>query len=300
MQDLWSHLAAHHKNPPSECVRSCSEGLGGGPYDGTMSNEIQTWHYGLVARWWAEFNEGGNDIAFFQNVIERCGGAALEAGCGTGRLLLPFLRSGLDVDGSDVSPDMIAWCAAKAEADGLSVNLYTQAMHELDLPRRYCTVVLCGAFGLGGDRSTDLEGLRRIHSQLESGGTLVMDHHLGKYNLDSDTMWQIPENLELPGPWPDKGDRRRMSGGGELELRTRLVGVDMAARSIVREISVLQFDSGIEIANDVYSIVICSYSATEVENMLIEAGFGEVRVTGTLEVQDPALDAERIVFEATA
>ena len=46
--------------------------------------------------------------------------------------------------------------------------------------------------------------------------------------------------------------------------------------------------------------MICSYSATEVENMLIEAGFGEVRVTGTLEVQDPALDAERIVFEATA
>jgi hypothetical protein len=38
----------------------------------------------------------------------------------------------------------------------------------------------------------------------------------------------------------------------------------------------------------------------EVENMLIEAGFGEARVTRTLEVQDPALDAERIAFEATA
>jgi|TARA_B110001454_G_C12688529_1_gene421306 SAM-dependent methyltransferase len=265
-----------------------------------MSNEIQTWHYGLVARWWAEFNEGGSDVAFFQKIIERCGEPVLDAGCGTGRLLLPFLRSGLDVDGSDVSPDMIAWCAAKAEADELPVNLYTQAMHELDLPRRYCTVVLCGAFGLGGDRSTDLEGLRRIHSQLESGGTLVMDHHLGKHNVDSDTAWQIPENLELPGSWPDKGDRRCMSGGGELELRTRLVGVDAAARSIVREISVLQFDSGVEVANDAYSIVICSYSAMEVENMLIEAGFGEVRVTGTLEVEDPALDAERIVFEATA
>ena len=264
-----------------------------------MSNEIQTWHYGLVARWWAEFNEGGSDVAFFQKAIERCGEPALDAGCGTGRLLLPFLRAGLDVDGSDVSPDMIAWCTAKAEADELSVNLYTQAMHELDLPRRYCTVVLCGAFGLGGDRSTDVEGLRRIHSQLESGGTLVMDHHVGKHDVGSDTMWQIPENLELPGSWPEMGDRRRMSDGRELELRTRLVGVDAAARSIVREISVRQFDSGVEVANDAYSIVICSYSAMEVENMLIEAGFGEVRVNGTLEVQDPALDAERIAFEAT-
>ena len=281
-------------------LRFYSEDLLGPPYDGTMSNETQTWHYGLVARWWAEFNEGGSDVAFFQNVIERCGEPALDAGCGTGRLLLPFLRSGLDVDGSDVSPDMIAWCAAKAEADALSVNLYTQAMHELDLPRRYRTVVLCGVFGLGGDRSTDLEGLRRIHSQLESGGTLVMDHHLGKHDVDSDTTWQIPENLKLPGSWPEMGDRRRMSDGRELELRTRLVGVDAAARSIVREISVRQFDSGVEVANDAYSIVICSYSAMEVENMLIEAGFGEVRVNGTLEVQDPALDAERIAFEATA
>ena len=281
-------------------LRFYSEDLLGPSYDGTMSNEIQTWHYGLVARWWAEFNEGGSDVAFFQKAIERCGETALDAGCGTGRLLLPFLRAGLDVDGSDVSPDMIAWCAAKAEADGLSVNLYTQAMHELDLPRRYRTVVLCGVFGLGGDRSTDLEGLRRIHSQLESGGTLVMDHHLGKHDVGSDTMWQIPENLKLPGSWPEMGDRRRMSDGRELELRTRLVGVDAAARSIVREISVRQFDSGVEVANDAYSIVICSYSATEVENMLIEAGFGEVRVNGTLEVQDPALDAERIAFEATA
>ena len=281
-------------------LRFYSEDLLGPSYDGTMSNEIQTWHYGLVARWWAEFNEGGSDVAFFQKAIERCGEPALDAGCGTGRLLLPFLRSGLDVDGSDVSPDMIAWCAAKAEADGLSVNLYTQAMHELDLPRRYRTVVLCGVFGLGGDRSTDVEGLRRIHSQLESGGTLVMDHHVGKHDVGSDTMWQIPENLKLPGSWPEMGDRRRMSDGRELELRTRLVGVDAAARSIVREISVRQFDSGVEVANDAYSIVICSYSATEVENMLIEAGFGEVRVNGTLEVQDPALDAERIAFEATA
>ena len=75
-----------------------------------MDGEIRTWHYGLIARWWAEFNHGGSDIEFFQNTIRRYGQPALDAGCGTGRLLLPFLHSGLDVDGSAVSPDMIAWC----------------------------------------------------------------------------------------------------------------------------------------------------------------------------------------------
>jgi hypothetical protein len=127
-----------------------------------------------------------------------------------------------------------------------------------------------------------------------------MDHHLGKHDVDSDTTWQIPENLKLPGSWPEMGDRRHMSDGRELELRTRLVGVDPVARSMVREISVRQFDSGVEVANDAYSIVICSYSATEVENMLIEAGFGEVRVTGTLEVAAAQQDENRITFEAMA
>ena len=82
-----------------------------------MGQDVTTWHYGLVARWWAEFNVGGDDVGFFWDAIERCGEPALDAGCGTGRLLLPFLRSGMDVDGSDVSGDMLGWCATKAESE---------------------------------------------------------------------------------------------------------------------------------------------------------------------------------------
>ena len=73
-----------------------------------MNDEVQTWHYGLVARHWAENNTTGPEIAYFQRLIEQYGQPALDAGCGTGRLLIPFLRAGLDVDGYDVSDDMLA------------------------------------------------------------------------------------------------------------------------------------------------------------------------------------------------
>ena len=49
-----------------------------------MSEEVRTWHYGLVARWWAEFNQAGEDIEFFQGAIERAGEPVLDAGCGVG------------------------------------------------------------------------------------------------------------------------------------------------------------------------------------------------------------------------
>ena len=263
-----------------------------------MGQGITTWHYGLVARWWAEFNVGGNDVAFFRDAIQRCGEPALDAGCGTGRLLLPFLRSGMDVDGSDVSDDMLAWCATRAEEEGLSANLYAQAMHQLELPRLYRTVIVCGSFGVGGTRALDLEGLGRIHAHLEPGGMLLMDHHPPK--RDSDYGRAGAEGLDLPLSWPEHGDRRLTSDGVALELRTRLLGADPVEGTITREISVRELVEGTEVRNETNSIVICGYSTEEVESMLKEVGFGDIQVTGALENRPPRPGDEFVMFEATA
>src|SRR2546421_11189438 len=139
-----------------------------------MSDTPKTWHHGLVAKWWAEFNEDGPEIAYFQKYVER-GQPALDVACGTGRLLIPYLRAGLDVDGCDVSPDMVARCREKAERDGLSPTLWAQPMHELDPPRKYKTIYVCGAFGLGSTREQDAQALRRFRDCLEPGGTLLLD-----------------------------------------------------------------------------------------------------------------------------
>ena len=127
-----------------------------------MNDQPQTWHYGLVARHWAERNTSGPEIAYFQRQIEQNGQPALDAGCGTGRLLIPFLRAGLDVDGCDVSADMVALCREKAEREGLKPQLYQQALHELDLPRTYQTIVVCGTLGIGGSRQQDAMVLQRF------------------------------------------------------------------------------------------------------------------------------------------
>src|SRR6266542_3518573 len=99
-----------------------------------MPDAPETWHYGLVARWWAEFNDDGPEIAYFQEYVEH-GQPSLDVACGTGRLLIPYVRAGLDVDGCDVSADMIAFCREKAERQGLSPTLFVQPMHELDPAR---------------------------------------------------------------------------------------------------------------------------------------------------------------------
>src|SRR5262249_25663499 len=82
------------------------------------------------------------DQAFFHGRIRDNGGVAMEIACGTGRLLVPFLREGLAVEGVDASEEMLAICRAKAARVGLTPTLYHQLMQDLDLTPRYRTVFI--------------------------------------------------------------------------------------------------------------------------------------------------------------
>jgi ubiquinone/menaquinone biosynthesis C-methylase UbiE len=77
------------------------------------------------------------DRVFYREVIRQAGEPALDVGCGTGRLLLDYMADGVDVDGVDNSPEMLALCGQKAEKLRLKPNLYEQEMASLALPRRH-------------------------------------------------------------------------------------------------------------------------------------------------------------------
>lgn len=45
---------------------------------------------------------------------------------------------------------MLDWCGTKLADEGLTTDLYPLAIHELEIPKTYKTIINCGAFGLGG------------------------------------------------------------------------------------------------------------------------------------------------------
>lgn len=246
----------------------------------------RTWHHGLLARWWAEFIVDGDDIAVFKELVEASGTPALDAGCGTGRVLLPLLRAGLDVDGSDVSEDMLGWCRDRAEADGLDVAVFAQAMHELDLPRRYRTIIVVGAFGVGSDRTEDLEGLRRLYAHLEPGGLLLIDHHLP--NLEDATSWNYwIDKPDMPRPFPDRGQRRTAADGTEMELRSRLVSLDPFEQTAELEMEIVHTSGDEVLASERHRVDLGLYFKNEIEMMLRHVGFSDIEVTAFGEDRPP-------------
>lgn len=266
-----------------------------------MDGESVTWHHGLVARWWAEFNRDGDDIGYFQRVIERSGEPALDLGCGSGRLLVPFLRAGLDVDGCDVSEDMLAHCAALAESEGLSARLERQPMSALDLPRRYQTVVICGSFGIGGTRADDCEALRRVHRHLEPGGTLAFDQYLPNFEKHGWGAWVPGSRPALPTPWPEHGERKQCADGTELELKSRVLDFDPLDQVVRREIRAEHWVDGEVVAAEESALSSNIYFKSELLLMLESAGFENIRVTGGLSDREAQpYEDERLVFTATA
>jgi SAM-dependent methyltransferase len=260
----------------------------------------QTWHHGLVARYWAEFNDDfrPHEIPYFRQFVEEDGQPALDVGCGTGRLLIPYLRAGLDVDGCHVSADMVAICREKAEREGLAPRLYVQPMHALDLPRKYRTIYVCGAFGLGSTREQDEEALRRFHSHLEPGGTLLLDIEAPYADTAQWPLWLRDGRDALPqeAEGPQRG--KTAADGAEYGLRSRYLAVDPLEQRVSLEIHARRWRAGQLEAEEIHRLDIGLYFKNELLLMLAQAGFRDVVVHGDHVVGDPTPDDEFLVFVA--
>jgi len=144
----------------------------------TIVTDAQPEYRGLKAQAWDLLRGDTSswpDRAFYLDVIAKSGEPVLDVGCGTGRLLLDYLQRGIDIDGVDNAPEMLALCREKASELGVAPRLYEQAMESLDLPRRYRTVLVpSSSFQLVTDADDARAALGCLRAHLAPGGTLVM------------------------------------------------------------------------------------------------------------------------------
>ena len=266
----------------------------------TAERDPETWHHGLVATWWAEFNDDfrPHEVAYFEHRIREHGEPALDVACGTGRVLIPCLRAGLDVDGCDVSADMIERCREKAAREGLATHLSVQPMHTLELPRRYRTIVVCGAFGLGSTPEQDVQALERLHDMLEPNGTLLLDIEVPYADERLWRTWTADARGSLPEAPKPIGERRLASDGAEYALGSRLLAVEPLTQRVTYGIHAERWRDGVLELEEDHVLDVNVYFPNELRAMLERAGFGDVVIEGDHNGRPATSDDEFVVFVA--
>lgn len=116
------------------------------------------------------------EIEFYGNFLKTVTEPCLEAMCGSGRLLLPLLRRGYQIDGLDNSSHMLESCSQRCKLEKLNVNLFNQSLQNLSLPHKYGLIFIAiGSFQLIENRFEALIILKRLYDHLISGGILLIE-----------------------------------------------------------------------------------------------------------------------------
>jgi SAM-dependent methyltransferase len=235
-------------------------------------------HRGLAARLFDALNDDGAEVGYFRRLIGRSGQPALDAGCGPGRLLLRYLEAGLDVEGSDISPDMLELCRRHGAERGLSPVLHLASAAELDLPRRYRTIFMCGAFALNGTHADDVAALDRAFRQLEPGGTLAVDCEAG-WSMRRSWLRCVDPDRDQPGEWWDS-EPTALPNGEQIAVRGRMLEADPVGQSSRKQLEYRLIRDGRTVETETHLLVERWYGARELTAMLEAAGFADVVVHG--------------------
>ncbi len=143
--------------------------------DRNMSEKNIIHYSGSVAKWYDFLlTDQREDIEFLKTLINTNDGPVLDIGCGTGRLMLPLARQGVEIDGLDASNDMLKICREKFNKEGLKTTLYTKKFQSFDTEKKYKTIYCAGNIQFIDSFFQTLMALQNIHSSLQKDGKLII------------------------------------------------------------------------------------------------------------------------------
>ncbi|MGH9745660.1 MAG: class I SAM-dependent methyltransferase [Candidatus Acidiferrales bacterium] len=86
------------------------------------------------------------DVPFYVDLARRCGGPVLEIACGTGRVLLPIAREGIEIEGVDTSESMLRVLRTNLAREPLAVRervtVHEGDMRNFRLERKFSLVTI--------------------------------------------------------------------------------------------------------------------------------------------------------------
>lgn len=250
------------------------------PYEQRDSLTVVTYDHLEIVR-------NRTDVGFYVDLASRSGGPVLELGCGTGEVLLPIARAGVDVVGIDIASPMLDRCQARLVRESPSVRRHVKLlradMRRFDLDRSFTlAIVPFGGFMHLLTQDDQVKCFRTIVGHLAADARVAFDMPNRR-----------PRCFGTPGPTDWRADDGQIS----LADGRRIVRF---TRSVVRDEGqkVFDFEVAFEVvgrdgrADRVIERVPLRYTPpAEIEQLLGEVGLEIENLYGGFDHQ--AFDARR-------
>jgi SAM-dependent methyltransferase len=247
--------------------------------------------FGIYARFYdLDLGDRDEDLLMIQQFADRCGSPVLELACGTGRVLLPLARQGVQITGVDVSPAMLEMARRKLAAERLTerVTLLEQDMRELTLGETFnLAVVAVNSFMHLLTTDDQLATLTRIRHHLNPGGLLLLD----LFNPDPSRLLEFRGRVTLDKVMtdPDTGHRLMKFSSEQVDLGRQLIQVTV----ILDEV-----DGEGHVRRTLFPFSIRYLYRHELELLLRHAGFVVEAIYGSYDLDEFSGDSEKMIAVA--
>lgn len=226
-----------------------------------------------------------DDIDFYLNIVRE--GPVLEAGVGTGRVMLPLVEAGFEVWGVDSSPAMLAAAEQRLSSHDRARLIQTSIL-ELEVEARFATALMPLNFLWHLiEPEPRLEALRVIRRHLKPGGLLVID---------------LSNPLTMADRGADGELRQRYTGRqGDRSLSVYSAAWDDEAEQIIRlALTYDEIDSTGALHRSQSELKLRYAYRSEVELLLRLCRFQIAQVYGSYELEPYRSSSPRLIFVATA
>lgn len=225
------------------------------------------------------------DVEYYKERLTGRKGKTLEVGCGSGRVLVPLLESGIAIEGIDYSDAMLESCRNQCHERGISTVLYHGNMQDFSLDEVYADIIIpAGSFQLIDNREEAIQALQNFHSHLQIGGRLTLDLFLdvelevGKVSMRT---WEIPP-YEV------------------ITLESRLIELDFLKQRTVSLLKYEKWSEGNLLQSELQRFPLCWYGVHEFKLLLESIGYTEVSISADYSYGTAPTHAGGIMtFEAT-
>lgn len=245
--------------------------------------------YGKLASWVYNLDKpigrSFGDIEYYRQRLEHSHeGPILEPAVGNGRIFVPLLEAGFQVEGFDASDEMLAYCREACQIRKLSANLTRQTFEEFAYGKRFAAIIIpAGSFQLVTDVAVAGAVLKRFYDYLAPNGKLMID-------LDPISSFFGPSGSV----------RTWMTENGDaITLTDRRVETDYVAQTTLSHLRYEHWQGGNLMTTELDLFKLRWWGVNEFSLALRAAGFMDVVASGNYQHgQVPQNDDEIICFEA--